>query len=314
MFELPPVKSVTKRIAQLYHGLAAGRKGSAGGIPGMRFDAFGRRLGLRMLARGHLAGWRYLVNPVSIVRYWEFDFAERHVPRSALRALDVSSPRLFALGIAESRPDLSIDLFNPDASDTRLSIDAARILRQTRVHPRVGDVEAVPSARTYDVAWSLSVVEHISGADGDSDAVRRLASSLCGGASLIVTVPVDRRYRLEFRENDPYGTQAQAPDGSFFFQRWYDQRALEERLIGASPELKLQSMEFFGEIEPGHFDAYEREWLRVGLDRTVMDPIEILENFVPYQSWDEMPGMGVCGLHFRRESNDSHVARELDHG
>ena len=56
------------------------------------------------------------------------------------------------------------------------------------------------------------------------------------------------------------------------------------------------SMAFFGETHAGAFKAYEAQWMRLGLRRSVEDPREIAENFREYPTWEAMPGAGVCGI------------------
>ncbi len=65
-------------------------------------------------------------------------------------------------------------------------------------------------------------MEHIPGA-GDTEAVAAMFKALEPGGRLIITVPVDRVARDEFREHDAYslGTDI-GPDGKYFFQRYYD--------------------------------------------------------------------------------------------
>ncbi len=51
------------------------------GIPGHRFGLFGRAIGVRAILAGELVqGAALVLTPVNSVRYWEFDFADRHLP------------------------------------------------------------------------------------------------------------------------------------------------------------------------------------------------------------------------------------------
>jgi hypothetical protein len=273
------------------------------GIPGLEFAAFGRKLGRRLLRRGQRQGLQYWLNPVSIVRYFEFDFARRQLPSCPRRCLDVSSPRLFSLYVA-SRARHHIHLINPDRrdlADTRESIAALQVSSATA---EVADVAWLrrPGAPTYDCIWSLSVIEHISGVDDDTSAVRTMFDALEPGGRLILTFPVGRTFRDEFRAEAAYAVHGSRDSRGVFFERRYDDQAIHRRLIdplGVEPT----TTEWFGERSAGRFDAYVARWLERGIHCTVSDPREIADHYRAYASWAEMPGMGVCGLVFdRREA------------
>ncbi len=129
--------------------------------------------------------------------------------------------------------------------------------------------------------------------------VRWMFDALKPGGHLILTVPVDRRYWIEYREIDHYGTQAPMQDGNYFFQRFYDERALCGRLIesiGHAPVLTR----WFGEKTPGRFHAYIAQWMREGIAATVDSPREIADHYQHFDSWQAMPGVGVAGLLFEK--------------
>lgn len=284
------------RLRQLERAVRARRYGRIHGIPGLEFDAFGRRAALRLLRAGDRTGWTYLVNPVSIVRYWEFDFVAGELPEQMDRAADIASPRLFSFWVASERPEVTIDLLNPDEADTELSKTMATALKQPRVRPVPRPVDRLEKESGYDVIWSISVVEHIGGPYDDTDAIGMMIAALRPGGHLLLTVPVDRKHHDEYRAGDPYGTQHE-DHGRFFFQRLYDEGSARSRLTEPFRSMRLVTQRWFGEREAGHFVRYEREWIEQGLSRTVEDPREIADHYTEYHSWEDMPGMGVCGLH-----------------
>lgn len=273
---------------------ASWRAGRSAAIPGMQFDSFGRRLGARLLLSGDRSGARLLLNPVSIFRYFEFEFCAGHLPSGAV--LDVGSPRLLPLWIAARAPG-TVTMVNPDPEDIRVSrrvADQAGIRLQTRC----AGADVAGDADPWDAVVSVSVVEHINGAYDDTAAVRHMWDALAPGGTLLLTVPVDRRFWDEYRQQSAYGADHDArrhvADSEVFFQRHYDLEALRRRLIeplGATAELA-----WFGEREPGYYAEYARRWVQDGLRATVKDPAEIAQHFQRFGSWDEMPGRGVCGL------------------
>ena len=288
----------------LVRSWSARRKGRKSGIPGLEFDAFGRRLGLRLMRAGELGlGASWLLNPVSIVRYFEFPFTARSIPAGSGKCADVSSPRLFALYWSAAHPGTSIEMLNPDAPDLDETRRIARAAGISLMYS-ASDVRALagrPSA--YDALWSISVLEHIHGDYDDRDAIAWMYSALRPGGVMAVTVTIDRRFWDEYRDADPYGLDRQA-SGPVFFQRWYDLAAIRERLLSRLSGATT-SLAFFGETKPGAFKAYEAEWMRLGLRRSVEDPREIADNFREFPSWEAMPGAGVCGIRIVKPASDA---------
>lgn len=156
-------------------------------------------------------------------------------------------------------------------------------------------IDRVAGSGRFDCIWSLSVIEHIAGAYDDRAAVAMLYSLLAPGGRLILTIPVDREYWLEYRDRDDYGTQPITEDGRVFFQRNYDDSAIDERLIsvvGQNPSV----LRWFGETRSGTFAKHEERCNAQGLRCSVLDPKEIVDNWCEYESWEDMPGWGVCGI------------------
>ena len=148
------------------------RDGRKARIPGLEFDRFGRRLGIRLALSGHIdLGASYWLNPVSNVRYFEFPFTAASVPSAARKCADVGSPRLFSLYWSRKHPDASIEMINPDARDldeTRLVAGSGGI-HLHYVHADLRILEGRPA--TYDAIWAISVIEHVHGAYDDRAAV-----------------------------------------------------------------------------------------------------------------------------------------------
>jgi len=87
-------------------------------LPGKHFFSFGRSTAVKLLRYGLLSP-KLLLNPVSIVRYFEYDFALKSFslrPLDRVRVLDISSPYLFGFNIASSF-DGEYKYINPDKTD-----------------------------------------------------------------------------------------------------------------------------------------------------------------------------------------------------
>lgn len=266
-------------------------------ILGLEFAKYGRRLGLRLLRKRLPASRGYLLTPVSITRYFEFDFALNSLPAHHGRCLDISSPRLFSYYTVEKKLVDSVSVLNPDTQDAKLTDEIAKGLSMDKISVRCADVkDIINDAEIYDCIWSISVIEHISGDYDDSYAIQVMYNALKKGGHLILTFPVDRQFWEEYRDGqDPYGTQEKSDGGSYFFQRFYDPGSIQLRLlqpIGVSP----LNMRWFGENAPGHFQKYIQRWIKDGIQCTVEDPREIADHYKEYDTWEEMPGVGVCGL------------------
>ncbi len=289
--------ATTVRLPRLYaRARAACSYGAARGIPGVEFAEFGRRLGWRLLRRGLSSGVGYLLTPVNIVRYFEFPFALANVPATATECLDLSSPRLFSLYVATYFPARTITMLNPDLGDlthTRAVISRLGIRNVRTLAQDVGTLAEMPGH--YDCIWSISVVEHIHDKHDDTAAMRLLYGALAEGGRLILTVPVDRAFREEYRGQNIYGTQAPCPDGSYFFQRIYDEATIKRRLLDPIGQ-PATCLRWFGETRRGLYVDYERRWLEQAQACSVDDPREIADHFREFPSWEAMPGMGVCGL------------------
>jgi SAM-dependent methyltransferase len=265
--------------------------------PGMEFARLGKALGRHMIARGNFrVGLSYLLTPVNIVRYFEFPFALSCLPKTLGDCLDLASPRLFSLYVARNHPTTSIRVINPDPRDLVYTVRAARSLRLKNVGTQCWAVERLKyTACQYQSIWSISVVEHMAGETADTEAVRTIYNCLKPGGRLIITVPVDRKFWLENRTTDPYGTQGTAQAGQFFFARHYDQSAVFERLVDPL-RVRASVVRWFGEKTPGLFANHDRKWRNEGYRCTVDDAREIVDNYAEFDDWSVMPGQGVCGL------------------
>jgi SAM-dependent methyltransferase len=89
----------------------------------------------------------------------------------------------------------------------------------------------------FDVVYSMSVVEHIEGETGDSQAIREMLRVLKPGGLLVLSVPFGSRYVEQKRIGFAGAVRKTDDQSAYFFQRIYDQPALEKRILGPAHEL-----------------------------------------------------------------------------
>lgn len=267
----------------------------SGHFMGQEFGDFGREMGRKLFLKSPGCGLEYFIAPVNSVRYFEFSLVDSHLAQGAFRCLDVSSPRLFSLYQANKNPNATIHIINPDNNDFKTTKNIIEKLNYKNITAENIDLKKVDPDEKYDCIWSISVIEHISGDYDDTEAIKMMYSLLKPGGKLIITFPVDRVFRNEYRANNAYGLAVDQMDEKYFFQRHYDYASIVSRLLQPIGTTKVE-MRWFGENSPGYFEKYESEWQKNGLKHLVNDPIEIIRNFSEYPSWEAMPGMGVCGL------------------
>jgi len=289
-----------RRLLVALLAYAKARRSSAV-IDALPFDHWGRMLGLRKMLRGEIsAGCRDVVNPIALVRYFEFAFCHQHLVAVAPHTLlDISSPRLFPLYIACRRPDLRVVMINPDPGDLAETRDLVRILKLKNVElinlPL--DLAAARYPQTFDCVCSISVIEHIAGAYDDTGAVRMMYSCLKPGGRLLLTFPLSEQKQHEdeyLAEGGlPYeGThQVQNEKGCFFFQRLYSSASIRERLLAPLGNVRVES-EWWGEKTKGYY----RQFSRSGKYNLGWDIMEFAKHFQRYPTFEAMPGLGVCGL------------------
>jgi SAM-dependent methyltransferase len=171
--------------------------------------------------------------------YHWFDLAIRghlaEISQARLPAvLDVGSPKMFGLYLASKTP---VDLTLTDISD--LNVDEYRVMWKA-LQPRargqllfsLEDARELhfPSSH-FDVVYSMSVLEHIEGEQGDAAAIGELLRVLKPGGLLVLSVPFGGRYVEQKRIGFSGAARKTGDQKSYFFQRIYDARAFQGRLL-----------------------------------------------------------------------------------
>lgn len=115
------------------------------------------------------------------------------------------------------------------------------------------------------------MVEHIAWDGGDKESMQPLYAALRPGGRLIVTMPADRRYWLEYRHHHYYnGLSGPSPiSGKCYSQPHYDEESARAGLT-----------------EP----------MASGPEYTIDDPRPNADDYQRFDRWSSMPGFDVCGL------------------
>jgi len=270
------------------------------GLPGIRFGWFGVWCSRRLQKAGYDDLAQLLsITPVNCVRYFEFDFARRKMFGAFEGCcLDVSSPRLFSLYVAKNS-SARVDIINPDLDDIK---NTQKIVDCLQLHDRVlcrnihGNKLPWPD-EMFNRIWSISVLEHIPEPE-DIRVLKEIWRVLCRGGVLVLTLPVSLESRDEFRAENVYGLERAASnkDGMFFFQRWYDELMLKERVIDALSGSKEVVMEIYGEKHRGWFQSYLRRWEEYGESVTCFDPFLMAARITQLKDMRSLRNCGIACL------------------
>ena len=195
----------------------------------------GLAMGLATLRREPVLGLKRVLLPSSYWRTMEFAYVYRQLrfPAGA-RVLDVGSPKELALVLARRRhfAVTATDLLPEPVEIARRYAVAQGISGEGpgRVHTETQDGRHLTySDNHFDAAFAVSVLEHIPG-DGDTEAMREMVRVVKPGGLVVVTTPYD----LQYREDSVAGSFSGRPGDETIWERLYDSRTLDERLIGVT--------------------------------------------------------------------------------
>lgn len=270
--------------------------------PGLHIQARAFALALRTLVtRRAPPPLRELVRlaafPLDSVRYFELEFMWRALAAANSppfrRYLDVSSPRLLPLLVLGARREVTADLINPDGRDLDTS---ARLLSSTGLADRCRLHQVTTSAASFEVGafeviTCLSVLEHI---PDDADAIRRMWRWLAPGGRLLLSVPCAAEAYEEYVSRDLYGVLAPRADGYTFWQRLYDEAALQERLFAVTGPPARAAL--FGERTAGLYYRHSRRRMADPRYPVWREPYMVGQEYRHFARPAELPGIGVMAL------------------
>ena len=268
--------------------------------PGLGFHWLCARFGLRLLfPKTPLSrGWAFTLGfmPMDSTRYFEFDALWRFLPSApAGHYLDISSPRMFPLIILQRNRAARAELINPDRSDMGLTaqlVKASGLDGRCRLHNlRIDDASF--ELASFDLITSISVVEHI---PDDIAAINKMWGLLKPGGRLLLTAPCRAKAAEQFINYNEYGLYEADESGFVFWQRYYDEAALQERILSVTTAPHHQLV--YGEKIPGSFQQ-NAQVKRNNYFTTYpfwREPTMMGQAYRCYDRIADLPGEGVVAL------------------
>jgi SAM-dependent methyltransferase len=214
----------------------------------LKFYSFGFRAGvLNLLSNGLRLGARKTIGKITqpinahsrFPEYYWFEAAIRAYqcslpPQQRIRILDVGSPKMLGLYLGcNTQAEVTLT----DISE--LNVDEYRTMwRGLEANAKGTVLFSLQDARSleypdseFDIVYSMSVVEHIEGEEGDSRAVRELLRVLKPGGLLVLSVPFGAQYVEQKRIGFSGAARKTGDHQAYFFQRIYDAPVFQKRIL-----------------------------------------------------------------------------------
>jgi SAM-dependent methyltransferase len=160
--------------------------------------------------------------------------SEGGVPGRRLEVLDVGSPKLAGLYLA-SRYDLRLratDISPLNLGPYERMWSAVRNKARGAIEFETQDGRRLTyAAGRFDLAYALSVLEHIEGEGGDTAAVGEMLRVVKPGGRLVLSVPLGPTYIEQRIAGMAHAVERTRAPELFFFQRIYDKRRLESNIL-----------------------------------------------------------------------------------
>jgi SAM-dependent methyltransferase len=222
----------------------------------LEYYSFGLRVGVsNLLTNGLSLGLRKTVGKITqpinafsrFPEYYYFDSAIRAHLQSVtedrpVRILDLGSPKTLGLYLATRyKAEVTMtDISELNIDEYRMMWNGLKRRAQGKAVFELQDARGLDYGDDeFDVVYSMSVVEHVDGASGDSKAILEMIRVLKPGGLLAVSVPFGGRYTVQQRVGFAGAVRQTGDSQEYFFQRIYDQPVLERRVLGfAAAELE----------------------------------------------------------------------------
>lgn len=170
--------------------------------------------------------------------------------RKSLKILDISSPQILSVSIAEISQEWELTYINPFQPELDEMFKIKNYLSSPNIFLRLVDItnqeELVRLGGNYDYIFSASVFEHIYPEEGgDTVAVKNIYPLLKPNGTFVFSVPFYIKSFNEYKHGSVYSIKGKG-NQKLFFQRFYDESKLYDQLINPS-SLELVSISFIGE-------------------------------------------------------------------
>jgi SAM-dependent methyltransferase len=213
--------------------------------------AFGTTLGWKnLLKNGNTLGAKKTVGKIlqpinSYTRFPEYHFFAEAIGGSLRRTagqasrpriLDVGSPKLLGLYLAyHEAVDVHLtDISRLNVAEYKWQWDAIRAKARGRVFFSLQDARNISEANhTFDVVYSMSVIEHIEQDLHDPRAISELLRVLKPGGELALSVPIGRSHVEQFTSRFSYEADQPQTQQAHFFQRIFDQETARKHIVEA---------------------------------------------------------------------------------
>lgn len=220
----------------------------------LRYYTFGLRAGTsNLFVNGFKLGLPKTIGKITqpinsytrFPEYYFFDTAIRDYLRALpsdrpARILDVGSPKMLGLYLAFHSP---VEVHLTDISE--LNVDEYRVIWRG-LEPRakgtslfsIQDAQSLEYRESeFDIVYSMSVIEHIDGDSGDSQAIREFLRVLKPSGLLLLSVPFGNKYAQQQIRGVSGAVRKTNDSHTYFFQHIYDQAAFEERILKFAGDL-----------------------------------------------------------------------------
>ena len=266
--------------------------------PGLGFRILCISKGVFVALKGRNLARAYglMVAPLDSVRYFEFDFMWSRMQKIKIQSyLDISSPRLLPLMVISKNSDLIADLINPDKKDLPKTISLAisfGIRDKCRFHAKLIE-DAELKENSFDLITSMSVIEHIT---NDKDAIQKMWSLLRPGGVLLISVPCAANASEEYTNLNDYELIDKNENGFVFWQRYYDEKLIHERIFSVTGMPKI--CKIYGEKEAGSYQVNVTQKRSNPFYPYWREPFMMGMEYEHKKQFKELPGMGVIAMEF----------------